>query len=106
MFVQAPHKVALFGLPRKKSAGESVRSPLHGDLFFCGQAEVDDFVVNASRALKDDSKVIRHIITVVLLCACPCIPAHVCTYIVFSLDMFIYSCNCVYISGLQQLSGR
>ena len=93
MFVQAPHKVysldALFGLPRKKSAGESIRSPLHGDLFFCDQAEVDDFVVNASSGLKDDSKVIRHIMTVVLLCACRCMPAHVCTYIVFLLCLFI-----------------
>ena len=28
---------ALFGLPRKKSAGESYRSSLHGELFFIEQ---------------------------------------------------------------------
>lgn len=49
---------ALFGLPRKKSAGESFRSPLHGDLFFCDQTEVDEFVINASCGQKDDFKVI------------------------------------------------
>ena len=48
---------ALFGLPRKKSAGESFRSPLHGDLFFCDQTEVDEFVINASCGQKDDFKV-------------------------------------------------
>ena len=32
----------LFGLPRKKSAGESFRPPLHGSLFFCDQSDVDE----------------------------------------------------------------
>ena len=35
---------ALFGLPRKKSAGSSVRDPLHGSRFFYDQDEVDRFV--------------------------------------------------------------
>lgn len=35
---------ALFGLPRKKSAGKSVRTPLTGDLFFEDQAAVDEYV--------------------------------------------------------------
>lgn len=39
---------ALFGLPRKKSAGVSLRQPLHGMLFFEGQDEVDTFVEAAS----------------------------------------------------------
>ena len=37
---------ALFGLPRKKSAGTSHRDALHGDLFFCDQAAVDEYVVS------------------------------------------------------------
>ena len=35
---------ALFGLPRKKPAGSSVRDPLHGSRFFYNQDEVDKFV--------------------------------------------------------------
>ena len=35
---------ALFGLPRKKSAGVSHRPPLHGHLFFCDQEVVDQYV--------------------------------------------------------------
>lgn len=35
---------ALFGLPRKKSAGSSVRQPLHGDNIFYTQEHVDKFV--------------------------------------------------------------
>lgn len=35
---------ALFGLPRKKSAGCSYRGALHKDLFFCEQSAVDEFV--------------------------------------------------------------
>lgn len=33
---------ALFGLPRKKKAGKSVREPLFGQTFFLKQDEVDD----------------------------------------------------------------
>lgn len=35
---------ALFGLPRKKSAGHSFREPLHGHLFFTDQHSVDEYV--------------------------------------------------------------
>ena len=35
---------ALFGLPRKKSAGVSHRDPLLKDVFFYDQLEVDRFV--------------------------------------------------------------
>ncbi len=35
---------ALFGLPRKKSAGSSFRSPLYGNLLFLDQCEVDQYV--------------------------------------------------------------
>lgn len=38
---------ALFGLPRKKSAGSSHRDPLHGDLFFGDQAAVDEHVASS-----------------------------------------------------------
>ena len=37
---------ALFGLPRKKSAGSSYRDALHGDLFFGNQAAVDEHVAS------------------------------------------------------------
>ena len=40
---------AIFGLPRKKSAGESVRAPLHGHLFFHDQTVVDEYVESASK---------------------------------------------------------
>ena len=33
-----------FGLCRKKSAGKSVRPPLHDDVYFEPQEKVDDFV--------------------------------------------------------------
>ena len=35
---------ALFGLPRKKSAGQSFREALHGHLFFSTQGLVDEYV--------------------------------------------------------------
>ena len=35
---------ALFGLPRKRAAGVSHRPALHGNLFFCNQDSVDEFV--------------------------------------------------------------
>ena len=35
---------ALFGLPRKKSAGTSVRPPLHGNKVFYFQEDVDKFI--------------------------------------------------------------
>lgn len=51
---------ALFGLPRKKAAGHSYAKPLHGDLFFGNQEEVDKFVSSyhsLSRS-KEGSKVV------------------------------------------------
>lgn len=38
---------ALFGLPRKMSAGISHRDALHGELFFHNQADVDQFVAES-----------------------------------------------------------
>ena len=35
---------ALFGLPRKQSAGHSYREALHGNTYFVDQASVDEFV--------------------------------------------------------------
>lgn len=35
---------ALFGLPRKKSAGKSVRPPLTSNLFFEDQTAIDEYV--------------------------------------------------------------
>lgn len=40
---------ALFGLPRKKSAGKSVRPPLTGHLFFEDQTAVDEYVLMHSK---------------------------------------------------------
>ena len=49
---------ALFGLPRKKSAGVSYRGPLHGELFFSPQSEVDEFVADSENTRsKSRSKV-------------------------------------------------
>ena len=39
---------ALFGLPRKKSAGKSHRPPLYDSLFFKDQSSVDEYVSNSS----------------------------------------------------------
>lgn len=48
---------ALFGLPRKKSAGHSFRPPLHGHLCFIDQAEVDEYVANNCSNLKERRQV-------------------------------------------------
>lgn len=39
---------ALFGLPRKKSAGRSSHDPLNKQLFFLDQSNVDEFVETRS----------------------------------------------------------
>ena len=39
---------AIFGLPRKKSAGTSFRAPLHKELFFEDQSAVDQFIAEDS----------------------------------------------------------
>lgn len=46
---------ALFGLPRKKSAGTSYRNPLHEELFFCEQLPVDEFVEESTQRRKTTS---------------------------------------------------
>lgn len=43
---------ALFGLPRKHSAGSSSREALHGSLYFLDQSSVDEFV-NSTTVEKD-----------------------------------------------------
>lgn len=43
---------ALFGLPRKRSAGVSYRDPLHRELFFCKQPPVDLFVEESAMSRK------------------------------------------------------
>ena len=48
---------ALFGLPRKKSAGVSFWDPIHGHLFFGQQERVDEFVALTSVKQKIESKV-------------------------------------------------
>ena len=40
---------ALFGLPRKKSAGTSYREPLLKDVFFNDQSLVDEFVADSGK---------------------------------------------------------
>ena len=40
---------ALFGLPCKKAAGVSHRDPLHEDLFFCQQSDVDQFLAESAK---------------------------------------------------------
>ena len=49
---------AIFGLPRKKSAGRSFRQPLHGMLFFENQDEVDQFVEATPASNKQINKVL------------------------------------------------
>lgn len=41
---------ALFGLPRKKAAGQSYREPLHGKLCFHDQLAVDEFVAQSKQS--------------------------------------------------------
>lgn len=41
---------ALFGLPRKKSAGVSYRDPLHDNLFFYSQSDIDQFVADSKHS--------------------------------------------------------
>ena len=46
---------ALFGLPRKKSSGKSLRDPLFSNLLFCDQSSVDEFVQMDSNKPKSTS---------------------------------------------------
>lgn len=61
---------AIFGLPRKKSAGISFRPPLHQDLFFHDQTEVDQFVMERGMkksAVAKDVSVLSYTIVVFIL---------------------------------------
>ena len=50
---------ALFDLPRKKAACYSYDAPLHGDIFFGVQEEVDNIVTSYSVPVpKEDTKVV------------------------------------------------
>ena len=59
---------ALFGLPRKKSAGVSYRDPLYKDLLFCDQSEVDQFVAESEQS-KSTPNVRMHVYMYVWLCS-------------------------------------
>ena len=48
---------ALFGLPRKKSAGISFRDALHGHLFFGKQEEVDEHIALAHQKYTKEPKI-------------------------------------------------
>lgn len=50
---------ALFGLPRKKSAGKSFRSALHGHIFLVSQPCVDEFVESSRTERKPTKQVIK-----------------------------------------------
>ena len=52
---------AIFGLPRKKTAGESVRPPLRGELFFLDQDLVDECVSSANTIKYSSHKVYQTI---------------------------------------------
>ena len=45
---------ALFGLPRRKSAGQSHRQPLHGHLYFRDQQALDEHVASIQQGQKHD----------------------------------------------------
>ena len=51
-----------FGLCRKKSAGKSVRPPLHDGVYFEPQEKVDTFVQSYSIGREMESKVVPFII--------------------------------------------
>ena len=51
---------ALFGLPKKKSAGESYRSSLHGELFFIEQTDVDLFVSESQKPKRNYVSAVTH----------------------------------------------
>ena len=50
---------ALFGLPRKRSAGVSHREPLFENLIFCDQLSVDQFVVDDEKSKSTPNVSIR-----------------------------------------------
>ena len=48
---------AIFGLPRKKAAGGSVRAPLHGSIYFYDQMTVDECIETSSKQKYKHQKV-------------------------------------------------
>ena len=48
---------AIFGLPRKKSAGVSYGDAIHGHYFFEDQSKVDEFVLSVPSRRQKDIKV-------------------------------------------------
>ena len=60
---------ALFGLPRKRAVGISHRPPLHGNLFFCNQESVDEYVAEKDDTKQDFQVVMVHFVSIIgLLC--------------------------------------
>ena len=57
---------ALFGLPRKKSGGNSFRDAIHGHLFFAQQERVDEHVAMASLRHKKEPKIFTIILLYIL----------------------------------------
>ena len=53
---------AVFGLPRKKSAGLSYRDPVNGRLLFYNQATVDEYVstYQTSKQIQQEVKMFAH----------------------------------------------
>ena len=64
---------ALFGLPRKRAAGVSHRPALHGNLFFCNQESVDEFVTEENDMKQNFQVVTLHCFTYMCTVICMCI---------------------------------
>ena len=56
---------AIFGLPRKKSAGDSVRAPLHGHIYFHDQAMVNECIENSSQQKLRPQKVLSTLVVII-----------------------------------------
>ena len=67
---------ALFGLPRKKAAGQSVREPIHGHLFFGDQASVDEFVSASASAKQTKTPKVSCVQTYNIICVIDCYCLH------------------------------
>ena len=64
---------ALFGLPRKRAAGVSHRPALHGNLFFCNQESVEEFVAEENDVKQSFQVVTPHCFTYMCTVICMCI---------------------------------
>ena len=60
---------ALFGLPRKKSAGVSYQDPALGSLFFGDQSTVDQFVAESCKTKAESGVSSYYVISIILLFA-------------------------------------